>query len=221
MAHDFLAFAAFAAVVTITPGLDTMLVLRTAALSGRVAGLAAVAGIVTGCLVWAALSALGVTALLAASRLAFEIVRVAGVAYLVWLGGRALWRSRHAASAAPASGASASGASAASEVPPVGHSALRAARIGLTTNLLNPKVGLFYLSVMPAFLPAGLPPLAGALGLAAIHAVEGILWLTAVVLLVGRARVWLSRPAVARRLEQLTGLVFVGFGVRLALQQSP
>jgi threonine/homoserine/homoserine lactone efflux protein len=229
--HPFLAFAVFAAVVTVTPGADTMLVVRTAAVSGRRAGLAAVAGIALGCLVWAALSALGVTAVLTASRLAFEVLRAAGVAYLVWLGLRALWHARRPAGLSEASSAAlssaASGASAASgmaasgaTVAP-GASAWRAWRTGLLTNLLNPKVGAFYLSVMPAFLPTGVPALAGALGLAGIHVIEGVVWLSLLVAIVGRARAWLSRPAVTRRLEQLTGLVFIGFGVRLAFERSP
>lgn len=201
MIHAFLAFAVFAAVVTVTPGLDTMLVIRTAAVTGRRAGLAAVAGIVMGCLVWAALSAVGVAAVLAASRPAFEVLRGLGVAYLLWLGVRALLRSRPGE---PALG-----------VPP-----RHAWRTGLTTNLLNPKVGAFYVSVLPAFLPAGVPALAGGLGLGAIHAVEGMAWLGALVFAVGRARAVLLRPRVARGLERVSGVVFIGFGIRLALQRA-
>jgi threonine/homoserine/homoserine lactone efflux protein len=214
MAHSLLAFAIFAGLVTITPGVDTMLVVRISAASGRRAGLAAVAGIVLGCLVWAALSALGVSAMLAASRLGFEVLRAAGVAYLLWLGVRALWgtrrRTRRPATTIPETATT-----------PVTQTSRSAWRTGLATNLLNPKVGAFYLSVLPAFLPTGVPALAGALGLGAIHAVEGMIWLALLVALVGRARAWLTRPGVARRLEQLTGLVFVGFGVRLALEQAP
>jgi RhtB (resistance to homoserine/threonine) family protein len=203
------AFAVFAAVLTVTPGLDTMLVLRTAAVAGRRAGLAAVLGILLGCLAWAVASALGVTAVLIASRVAFEALRVAGAAYLCWLGVRALWRSRRRSTARTED-----------DPPerPVG--AWAAFRTGLTTNLLNPKVGVFYLSVMPQFLPAGIDPLAGSLALGAIHIVEGLVWLSLVVAVVGRARGWLTRPTVRRRLEQLTGVVFVGFGVRLALEPA-
>ena len=209
MVESLAAFAVFAAVLTVTPGLDTMLVLRTAAVTGRRAGLAAVAGICLGCLVWAVASALGVTAVIAASRLAFETLRIAGVVYLCWLGGRALWLARRPSSASTVDAGA----------PPAG--AGRAFRTGLTTNLLNPKVGAFYLSVMPQFLPAGLDPLAGSLALGAIHVVEGLVWLTVVVLVVGRARRWLTRPAVTRRLEQLAGVVFLGFGLRLALDPGP
>jgi threonine/homoserine/homoserine lactone efflux protein len=97
----------------------------------------------------------------------------------------------------------------------------RALRTGLTTNLLNPKVGVFYLSVLPQFLPDGVNPLVGSLVLAGIHVVEGFLWLTLVVLAVTRAKGWLTRPNVRRRLEQLTGVVFLGFGLRLALERAP
>ena len=203
------AFAVFAAILTITPGLDTFLVLRTTAVSGRAAGLLTAIGIGTGCLVWALASAVGVTAVLAASQLAFEVLRAAGVAYLCWLGVRALWRSRRSAYDAPP---------AFDQAPLHGW---RAFRTGLLTNLLNPKVGVFYLSVMPQFLPSGLNPLAGSVALGAIHVGEGLVWLGLLVLAVNLARGWLTRPAVRRRLEQVSGLAFLGFGLKLALDRAP
>ena len=216
------AFAVFAAVLTVTPGLDTMLVLRTAAVVGRRAGLAAVLGILLGCLVWAVASALGVTAILTASRIAFDVLRIAGALYLGWLGVRALWRARRRMEGRPEAGGqpdAAGGTEPAgrppAEVGPAG--AWAAFRTGLTTNLLNPKVGVFYLSVMPQFLPAGVDPLAGSLALGAVHVLEGLIWLSLVVVAVGQARGWLTRPRVRRRLEQVTGVVFLGFGLRLAL----
>jgi RhtB (resistance to homoserine/threonine) family protein len=208
-----LAFAAFAAVLTITPGLDTMLVLRTSAVTGRRAGLAAVAGIAVGCLVWAVASALGVAAVLATSRLAFEILRTAGVVYLVWLGVRALWHAR-GAMAPPVAIAQPAG-------PPRPVGIARAFRTGLTSNLLNPKAGAFYLSVMPQFLPDGLNPLAGALALGAIHVAEGIVWLGLIVFVVNWARAWLTRDRVRRWLERFAGLAFIGFGVGLAVEPAP
>jgi threonine/homoserine/homoserine lactone efflux protein len=207
---SLLAFAAFAAVLTITPGLDTVLVLRTTVARGRLAGFAAAVGIALGCLCWAVASALGITALLAASRLAYEVLRWAGVAYLCWLGARTLWQARRR----PATPGAPDEAAAEPEAP----RRWAALRTGLTTNLLNPKVGAFYLSVLPQFLPHGVAPLLGSVALAGVHVVEGLLWLGIVILAVGRAGRWLSRPAVRRRLDQLTGVVLVGFGVRLAAE---
>jgi len=204
--RSLLAFAAFAAVLTVTPGLDTVLVLRTTARQGRRAGFAAALGISLGCLCWALASVLGITALLAASRLAYELLRWLGVGYLCWLGVRALWGARRGAPpTAPARQAST-----------VDLRAPAAFRTGLTTNLLNPKVGAFYVSVLPQFLPAGVAPLLGATSLAAVHMLEGIGWLSLVILAVGRASRWLSRPAVRCWLDRLTGVVFLGFGLRLA-----
>jgi threonine/homoserine/homoserine lactone efflux protein len=204
MTRSLLAFAAFAAVLTVTPGLDTVLVMRTTVRQGRKAGFAAAIGIVLGCLCWALASALGITALLAASRLAYEILRWLGVAYLCWLGIKALWGARRGAPVPAESTVD---------------TELRAGvalRTGLATNLLNPKVGAFYLSVLPLFLPADVNPLLGATALAAVHVLEGIGWLSLVILAVGRASRWLSKPVVRRRLEQVTGVALLGFGIRLA-----
>ena len=204
MLHALLAFAVFAAIVTVIPGLDTMLVVRTAAISGRRPAFAAAAGIMSGCLCWALASALGITALLTASRVGYDVLRWAGAGYLCYLGVRALWRHRRP-----------------STVEDAGPAPVRAGeayRVGLTTNLLNPKVGAFYLSALPQFLPHGVAPLLASTALAMVHNVEGMVWFAGLVFLVGRAARVLSRPAVRRRLDQFAGLVFIGFGVRLAVE---
>jgi threonine/homoserine/homoserine lactone efflux protein len=202
--HALLAFAAFAAVVTVTPGLDTMLVVRTAAVSGRRPAFAAAAGIMLGCLAWGVASGLGITALLTASRVGYQVLRWTGAAYLCYLGARTLWRRRRPSTVE-------------SPEPVLERSAGRAFRVGLTTNLLNPKIGVFYLSVLPQFLPRGVPPLLAATAMALVHNVEGLLWFTVLVFLVRRTARLLSRPAVRRRLDQVTGVVFVAFGIRLAV----
>lgn len=224
MVTSLLAFAALAALLTITPGVDTLLVLRAAAAGGRGSGIAAAVGVGLGCLAWATAGAIGVTAVLAASQLAFDVLRWAGAAYLCWLGARALWsvRRRRSDTAPSASGGSMPSASADSAPPGLGApgerwSRGRALRAGLTTNLLNPKVGVFYLSVLPQFLPAGSPPLAGSLALAMIHVIEGLVWLSLLAVLVTQARSWLTRPTVRRRFEQVTGAVLIALGLRLAL----
>jgi threonine/homoserine/homoserine lactone efflux protein len=223
MVRAMLAFAAFAAVVTVTPGLDTMVVLRVTTLSGRRAALAAVAGIQLGCLSWALATALGVSAVLVASRPAFETLRFAGAAYLCWLGLRA-WRRPARVGPPPQMRTRAAGEPPDAQADPGADAqgagaGWRALRTGLTTNLLNPKVGAFYLSVLPQFLPDGVNPLLGSLALAAVHDLEGVLWLSAIVLVLGRARAWFARPVVKRRLEQVSGAVLIGFGVRLATQR--
>jgi threonine/homoserine/homoserine lactone efflux protein len=197
--RSLLAFAAFAAVVTVTPGLDTMLVVRTAAVRGRRAAFVTGSGVCLGVLCWAVASALGITALLTASRIGYDVLRWVGAAYLIVLGVRLLWSSRRP-----------------STVDTYGSAKSASFTTGLFNNLLNPKVGVFYLAVLPQFLPRGVPPLVASTAMALVHAVEGMLWFAVIIFLVTRSAHLLTRPAVKRRLDQLTGLVFVGFGVRLA-----
>jgi threonine/homoserine/homoserine lactone efflux protein len=200
-----LSFAVVAGVLTVTPGLDTALVLRAALTRGRREAAATAVGIVAGLFVWGAAAAVGISALLTASQLAYDVLRYAGAAYLVWFGVRLLVR----ALADPGDGAVPDGVAPAA--------AWRAARTGLATNLLNPKVGVFYVALLPQFLPPGSDPLLVGLLLAGIHALLSVVWF---VLLIGLASVlsrWLRRPGTVRAIDGATGATLVGFGARLAV----
>jgi threonine/homoserine/homoserine lactone efflux protein len=203
-----LAFTAAAVLLTVTPGLDTMMLLRMVLGGGRRAGVFGGFGTTLGCLVWGAASIAGLTALLTASRLAYDVVRWAGALYLLWLGGSALWRSwrgRSAAEAAPETARMTPG---------------QALRIGFTTNVLNPKIGVFYLSLLPQFLPADAGSSAYAALLVGIHVGIGQVWQLVVVGLAGRAAVVLTRPRVKEWTERLTASVLIGFGLKVAFDSS-
>jgi threonine/homoserine/homoserine lactone efflux protein len=199
-----LGFAVVAAALTVTPGLDTALVLRAALTRSRREAAATAAGIVAGLFVWGAAAAVGVSALLAASQLAYDVLRWAGAAYLVWFGVRLLVRALRPAPAADR------------EEAADGASAWRAARMGLTTNLLNPKVGIFYAALLPQFVPAGSDPLLVGLLLAGVHAVLSVAWFALLIGLASAFSRWLRRPGTVRALDGLTGATLVGFGMRLA-----
>lgn len=199
------AFAAAAGLLTVTPGLDTALVLRTAASEGpRRAALAGL-GVVGGCLVWGAAAALGLGALLAASEAAFTVLKWAGAAYLVWLGLNLLVKPRERFELGSAG-------------PPAGGQAAWLRR-GFLTNLLNPKVGVFYVSFLPQFLPHGVAAAPFILLLAAIHALMGLAWFAVLIAATRPLAGLLERGAVVRWLDRATGGVFLGFGVRLALSR--
>ena len=195
-------FVAAAALLTVTPGLDTALVLRTAAVEGpRRAALAAL-GIACGCLTWGLAVALGLGALLAASQAAYTVLKWAGAAYLAWLGVGMILRPR-------------SKFDLASDGARRGNWWLR----GFLTNLLNPKVGVFYVSFLPQFVPAGVPTGPFIFLLAAIHVAMGLPWCAVLIAATAPLKRWLSRAAVVRWLDRATGAVFLGFGARLALER--
>ena len=204
------AFCIAAGLLTIAPGLDTALVLRTAAAEGPKGAALASLGVVTGCLAWGIAVAFGLGELLAASQLAFTALKWAGALYLVWLGVNLLLkpRSRFEIELADRVATSASG-----------HRSwlLR----GFFSNLLNPKVGVFYVSFLPQFLPAHVSAGPFILLLAVLHALMGIVWFALLITATRPIARALKRPAVVRRLDRLTGLVFLGFGVKLALVRQP
>jgi RhtB (resistance to homoserine/threonine) family protein len=200
-----LAFTGVAALLTLTPGSDTMLVVRSALVRGRRAGLLTVLGICCGLFIHATLSAVGLSVVLVQSARAFEILKLAGAGYLLCLGLQSIWSAARGALPAERT------------VGPVG--ARRAFAEGLLNNVLNPKVAVFYLAFLPQFVGPGDPVLAKSILLASIHFAQGIVWLSLVTLFVARLRGTLTRPRVQRALESLTGLVLVGFGVRLAMER--
>jgi len=201
-----LAFSVAAALLTITPGLDTALVLRTAAVEGAKRAAFASMGIVTGCLAWGAAVALGLGVLLEASTLAFSVLKWAGAAYLVWLGIGLILKPRETFDLSVSAG-SANGDD------------FAWMRRGFLTNLLNPKVGVFYVSFLPQFLPQGAPAGPFIFLLAALHAVMGLAWFAALIAATRPIAGVLQRAAVVRWLDRLTGGVFLAFGVRLALER--
>jgi threonine/homoserine/homoserine lactone efflux protein len=195
--------------LTITPGIDTALVLRTSAVEGPRQGMLAGAGIAAGSVVWGIITALGLSALLAVSATAYLVVQLAGAGYLIYLG-VGMIRNAFAGPEPNAAGEPA-------ELP------IRSSRTwflrGLLTNLLNPKVGVFYVSFLPQFIPAGdhVAPLI--VFLAVIHAALGLCWFGALTLATQRLSGVLRRPDVVRGLEGATGALMVLFGLRMALDR--
>eukprot|EP01030_Chromulinospumella_sphaerica_P018523 gene18523-18390_t len=202
------AFFLAAGLLTVTPGVDTALVLRTAAVEGPRRAMAAGGGIILGLMVWGAMTAVGLSALLAVSKTAYLLLQIAGAGYLVFLGGRMLWSAfRGGGLAQEAAPASAAGS--------VAGWFLR----GLLTNLLNPKVGVFYVSFLPQFIPAGGDPLAWSLLLAGVHNLQGAAWFLALIAATRPLGQWLKKAAVVRWLDGVTGSILVAFGIGLALQK--
>ncbi|MGW8360113.1 LysE family translocator [Streptomyces wedmorensis] len=201
-------FALVVGLLALTPGIDTALILRTSALGRRGRAWGVVLGIQTGTLLWGALTSLGVTALLTASHLAYVTLRWIGAAYLVWMGVRML---RDTFRGLPATDAGESGLLTGKDSVAGGW------RQGTLTNLLNPKMGAFYVAVLPQFIPAGADHFTMGLLLTTVHILIGLVWSA---VLIGFARVlhgWLRKPQARRLLDRITGTVIAAFGIRLAL----
>jgi threonine/homoserine/homoserine lactone efflux protein len=199
------AFALAAGLLTLTPGLDTALVIRTAAAEGPRRAAGAAIGIGLGCLIWGAAASFGVGALLTASEMAFTILKWTGALFLAWTGIKMILKPRDRFEPG--------------EMRPVDAGPVAALRRGLLTNLLNPKVGVFYVSFLPQFMPAGVDPARFGLLLTAIHVVEGLLWFAALIAATVPIAGLLRVPVVVRWLDRVTGSVFVAFGLRLALER--
>ena len=197
---ELLAFLGVSAIVIATPGPDTALTIRNTLMGGRRPGIFTALGVSTGQATWTLATAVGIAALLAASEPAFLAVRIAGAAYLIWLGAQAL---------------SAAVRGRRSEIAARGKKQLepgRAFRQGLLSNLGNPKMAAFFPSLLPQF--AHSFPALLALGL--VFSLMTLVWLTAYAVAVARAGDFLSRSWVKRAIEAATGAVLVALGLRLA-----
>jgi len=196
----FFVFIGVAALLTITPGSDMALVTRNALTRGRRAAWLTSLGICLGCLVHAIASSAGLSAILSRSAEAFQIVKLIGAGYLIFLGVRTLAARGEAAA-------------------PIAPRGLSNFSEGLLTNILNPKVALFYLTFLPQFIAPGEPVLKKSILLASVHIAMGLAWLTAYAACVDRLGRVLSRSRVKRRMEALTGAVLIALGLRLAVAE--
>ena len=204
-ATQVLAFGGVVALGAMSPGPDFAMVVRRSILAGRAHGMATAVGVAAGVFAWAIAAATGVAALVAVSAVAFTVIKLAGAGYLLYLGVKALRSALRSRDLRPDPDAG-----------PAAEPGLWAAfRDGLLCNALNPKAAMFFVALLPQFLPpgAGLVPL---LTLSMIAVVITAAWFLAVANLVAAARRALSRSAVRRCIDGISGTVLIGLGVRLA-----
>lgn len=203
---QLLAAAGVLAVLTVVPGPDMAVVTKRAVAGGWQDGLRTVGGITAGLLIWGVLTVIGLAAVLAASATAYTVVKLVGAAYLVFLGARSLFHGVRGRS----------GAGTSTPAPTSRHSTGSPWRTGLVSNVLNPKIAVFYTGLLPTLAPAGLAPDAGMALMVLLHAALTVGWLSSYVLLLAKARTFFAKPAVRRIMDRATGLVLIGFGVTVA-----
>ena len=206
MLESLAAFLAVSAVVICTPGQDTALTIRNTLGGGRRSGIATAGGVAMGQAVWTIAASLGVVALLSASEPVFRALKLAGAAYLVFLGAQSLYAAarRHKRTRTLGRG---------SPIAP-----RRALRQGAISNLGNPKMAVFFASLLPQFTPTGTTSFTWLLAFGLLFCGLTLAWLTLYAVAVARLRPLLAGPA-RRALDAATGVVLIVFGARLASEQ--
>jgi len=193
-------------ILTLTPGFDTALVLRTAIAQGWQRACATALGVTLGCLIWGVAVGLGLGALLLASEIAYNLLKWMGAAWLLWLGIRLLLKPHQQPLIVD-------------EQPVRSQGYLACFSRGLMGNLLNPKVGVFYVTFLPQFIPAGASVALWCTLMALAHMLLGLIWNA---VLIGGSHYFaghLQKPRVLRVMDRLTGCVFIGFAAKLALSR--
>jgi RhtB (resistance to homoserine/threonine) family protein len=202
-----LAFAGIAALLVITPGADMALVAKNGLAHGRRAAITTAFGVCLGGLIWTLAAAFGIAAFVRSSQTAFNTLRIAGAVYLLYLGLCAIWKTRRRGEFEE----------------PGRERVVRSSRIafrqGVFSNLLNPKLAVFFTSLLPQFIEPGQSVFARSILLGGILESIAIVWLVFYSCLVARMGTVLRRPGVRRWLDRLTGSVLVAFGLRLATEK--
>jgi threonine/homoserine/homoserine lactone efflux protein len=196
--------------IVLLPGPDSLVVVRGLVRGGRRGGASTAAGVLCGLVVWVAAATLGLSALLQASEVGYDVLKVAGACYLIWIGVRSLLSIRRTAA----------------EVAEAGDGPMAPARVlggsgfaaGFLTDVLNPKVGVFFVSFLPGFVPDGHSVGWTTLAFGAIFSALTAVYFLGLIAVSGTVATWMRTPHIRRRLDALTGLVLVGFGVRLATE---
>lgn len=188
--------------LTLTPGLDTTLIIRTATIEGKIKAFQAALGINLGCIVWGIIVACGLGALLMTSDLAFNALKWMGAAYLTWLGFNLILKPR-------------------TQLAGLNESAATQNWFmkGLWGNLLNPKVGIFYISFLPQFIPHTASPVVWTMGLVLIHVLIGFIWSIFLIVAMQSIAAYLKQPKFIEYMDRITGSIFILFALKLALSK--
>ena len=188
--------------LTLTPGLDTTLIIRTATIEGKIKAFQAALGINLGCIVWGIIVACGLGALLMTSDLAFNALKWMGAAYLTWLGFNLILKPR-------------------TQLAGLNESAATQNWFmkGLWGNLLNPKVGIFYISFLPQFIPHTASPVVWTMGLVLIHVLLGFIWSIFLIVAMQSIAAYLKQPKFIQYMDRITGSIFILFALKLALSK--
>jgi threonine/homoserine/homoserine lactone efflux protein len=218
---QLLPFLAGSVLITVVPGADMALIMRQVFIGGTALAQRTIFGNLTGLVVHATALAVGLSALLVASAEAYTVVKLAGAAYLVYLGAQSLlsaWRSRRGVEPAGEGDGgplTTPGAGSTRKVPSMRTAYLQ----GVISTVLNPKPALLFLTFLPQFVDTAQPVLPQILFLAGVHIVVGLIWLTIYAHVIHRAHRTLTRADVRRWLEGATGVVLIALGLRVAVEQ--
>ena len=206
----FLTFLGISALVIATPGPDTALTVRNALVGGRRAGIFTALGVSVGQVVWAMATSVGLVALLLASEPVFQALKLLGAGYLIVLGIQSL-RSAFLHSPRPSSVPAAS--------RPTKGSGLKAFRQGVINDLANPKMAVFFASVLPQFAPEGHGMLSALVALGLVFATLTFLWLALYAVVVARAGALLGGSRVRRAIDCTAGAALIGLGIKVAVEE--
>ncbi|MBM7587021.1 RhtB (resistance to homoserine/threonine) family protein [Bacillus pakistanensis] len=202
--NEFFTFLLLSLFVVMSPGIDTALITKRTISTGRTTGFQMALGISTGCLIHTFAAAFGLSAILMQSAIAFEIVKYVGAIYLIYLGLSSFWSKKK------------------SDIADSSQISKRnsAYKQGLLSNVLNPKVAMFFLTFLPQFVNAGSGTIYQLIMMGIIYTILSITWFFIYVFFINYMRDWLLSPKVQKVMDKATGLVLIGFGLKLALEKN-
>ncbi len=208
MPNHLLVYIGVVTAIALLPGPDTAVVTRNALVHGREAALGSAIGVNVGLAVWTLATALGVAAILRSSAAVYDTLRLLGALYLIWIGARALWDSRHPRQALVGDAE-----------PSRRLDGMGGFRQGIISNLANPKVGIFFTSLLPQFISSGGSPFLQMLMLGGIFITINVVWMCSYAMAAVKLSDVLNRPRVKARIDRISGVVLVAVGLRLAVER--
>ncbi len=209
--QQLITFSMVTLALTLSPGVDTMLVIRNVLRGGKLDGIITTIGICSGLFVHASLSALGISVILVNSAIAFSIMKFVGACYLLYLGIKTIWSAYKGKSTIAVEN---------NNTNKRDINIVQSLREGVLSNVLNPKPAIFYFAFLPQFITSKDPVLLKSIMLAGIHFAMGMVWLITLSFILGYIRNFITKPSTAKWIDGTCGTVLIGLGIRLALEKN-